>query len=127
MTSRTLLGFASILEAATGLALIVVPAFVVRLLLGGDLSAAGVGMARVGGFGLLSLAAACWPSVEARLVQLRAMLIYNLLTAFYVACLLLKHGMTGRLLLPAALLHALLTLLLLRAWFTRYNAEEIKP
>jgi hypothetical protein len=126
MTSKALLVYAAIFAAVAGFALIVVPVFFVQLLLGGSLLAAGVGAARVGGFGLLSLAVACWPTVEARLVQLRAMLIYNLPAAFYLTYLLWKYGMTGKLLLPAAALHALLALLLLRAWFKRYH-EEIKP
>lgn len=125
MTSKALLVYAAIFEAVAGFSLILVPVLFVQLLLGGSLSAAGIGAARVGGFGLLSLAVACWPTVESRLVQLRAMLIYNLLAAVYLAYLLWKYGTTGKLLLPAFLLHAFMTLLLLRAWFRRYN-EEIK-
>jgi hypothetical protein len=124
MTSKALLVYAAIFEALAGLSLILVPVLFVQLLLGGSLSAAGIGTARVGGFGLLSLAVACWPTVESRLVQLRAMLIYNLLAAFYLGSLLWKYGTTGKLLLAAFFLHTFMALLLLRAWFRRYNEES---
>lgn len=125
MTSKALLVYAAIFEAGAGLVLIIVPVLFVHLLFGGKLSPSGVAVARLGGFGLLSLAVACWPTVESRLTQLRAMLIYNLLAASYATYLLFRYGTIGKLLLPVAILHGLMTLLLLRAWLRRYN-EEIK-
>jgi hypothetical protein len=56
-----LLTLTAIIEAATGLALMGVPSVVVRLLLGGEISGAGIPLGRVAGFGLLSLGMACWP------------------------------------------------------------------
>jgi hypothetical protein len=73
-----LLTFAATVEAATGLALMAVPAVVVRLLLGDEISGAAVSLGRVAGFGLLSLGLACWPgrgATEASAV--RAILTYT--------------------------------------------------
>ena len=55
-----LVTFAATLEAATGLALIVVPAVVARWLLGEELSGAcALAVGRVAGIGLFSLGLAC--------------------------------------------------------------------
>jgi hypothetical protein len=117
MTSKALLALTAVAEVATGLALIILPALVVRLLLGGQISGAGVGLGRVAGFGLLSLGVACWPRGEGTLAALCGMLTYNLLTTAYFAYMVLRHGIIGKLLLPVLALHALFTLLLIRAWF----------
>ena len=61
MTIRKLVIGSAAIEAATGVALIVVPDLVARLLLGTDLPGSGIAVARVAGFGLLTLAIACWP------------------------------------------------------------------
>ena len=58
------LAFAALAEAATGVALIVVPSLVVRLLLGTELSGVAVAVGRVAGISLLSLGVACWPGKE---------------------------------------------------------------
>src|SRR5437667_12816759 len=50
----------AIIEAATGLALIALPAIVVRLLLGAEISGASVPLGRVAGAALLALGVACW-------------------------------------------------------------------
>ena len=47
------------IEAATGLALIAVPAIVVRLLLGAEISRASIPLGRVTGAALLALGVAC--------------------------------------------------------------------
>jgi hypothetical protein len=56
-----LLMFAAVAEAATGLALIVAPSVVARLLFGAELGGIAVAVARVAGFALLSLGLAGWP------------------------------------------------------------------
>ncbi len=61
MTTKTLVIGSAAIEAATGVALIAVPDLVARLLLGTELSGSGIAVARVAGFGLLTLAIACWP------------------------------------------------------------------
>jgi hypothetical protein len=50
-----LLTLTALIEAAAGLALMAVPSVVARLLLGGEISGAGIPLGRVAGFGLLSL------------------------------------------------------------------------
>ena len=114
MDTKTLVRISAAIEAVTGLALILSPSLVVRLLLGGDLGAVGIAVGRVGGFGLLSLAMACWPgSDDASLQATRALLTYNLLASLYLAYLRFGGGFVSYLLLPACGLHALLTVLIL--------------
>jgi hypothetical protein len=111
MKTRTLVIVSAALEGATALALIASPGLVVRLLVGDGLSVGGVAVGRVGGFGLLSLALACWPNKNDSITRATASLfIYNSLTAAYLCSLGLK-GSVGYLLWPACALHALLALL----------------
>ena len=120
VVTRKLLALAAAIEAATGITLIVSPPFVAWLLLRTDVAGAGVHLGRVGGFGLLALAIACWPSAEnagsrTHVQALRAMLIYNSLAAAYLAYLRVGSGFSGILLWPAIVLHAVLALLFARA------------
>lgn len=111
MTSKRLLALAAIVESITGIALIAQPALVARLLLGADLSGAGLAVGRVAGCGLLSLGLACWPRGEAALPALRAMFTYNLLVGAYLASLRVSGDLVGRLQLPVIALHTVLALL----------------
>jgi hypothetical protein len=106
------LTFAAIAEALTGLALLIVPTLVGRLLLGAELTGAAVPAARVAGIALIGLSIACWPGSTA----LRGMLTYSALVALYLAYLGLAGGLTGILLWPAVVAHAVLTILFVRAW-----------
>ena len=113
MITRTLVRLSAAIEAATGVALIVAPDFVVRLLLGAELSGSGIAVARVAGIGLLSLGLACWPTAgNATPSAVRVLFAYNLLAALYLGYLRVGGGFVGVLLWPACLLHALLALLL---------------
>jgi hypothetical protein len=113
VSTRTLARFSAAIEAATGVALIAAPDFVASLLLGVGLSASGIAVARVGGFALLSLGLACWPTADdATPSAVWALLVYNLLAAFYLGYLRVGGGFVGFLLWPACVLHALLALLL---------------
>src|SRR5262245_59902582 len=123
MTGRTLLLFASMAEACTGLALILNPAWVVRWLLGGDLPGSGPALGRVAGFGLFSFGVACWPVTLPTASAVRGMLIFNALATAFFAYLLFTRDEVGKLLLPAGVLHALLTFLFAREWF---RAERVK-
>jgi len=101
------------IEAATGVALIAVPDLVARLLLGTGLSGSGVAVARVAGFGLLSLAIACWPGgAHTSPHATRALFLYNLLAGLYLGYLRVGAGFIGYLLLPACALHVVLGALL---------------
>jgi hypothetical protein len=103
--------FAAVGEATTGLALLVVPSIVGRLLLGEELTGIAVPVARVGGIALIGLGVACWPGTP-----LLGMLTYGAAVAVYLAYLGLAGGLGGILLWPAVALHAVLSILLVMAW-----------
>jgi len=106
---KKVLTIAAVAEAATGVALIVVPSLVGRLLLGADLAGVANPVARVAGFALLALGVACFPSCTA----LCGMLTYNLLVTPYLFYLAIRGEWVGSLLWPVVGLHVILTLLLL--------------
>jgi hypothetical protein len=110
-TTHKALIFAAVAEAATGLALLIVPSLVGHLLLGEELSGIAAAVARVAGIALIGLGIACWPGPP-----LVGMLIYSTLVALYLAYLGLAAGLTGALLWPAVGLHLVLSILLSRAW-----------
>ena len=120
---RILLAVAAVAEGATGLALLAYPGIVIQVLFGAEIAGAGVLASRVGGISLIGLAVACWPREEAT-QALYAMLIYNLLVTLYFLYLGLDGAWVGILLWPAATAHAVLTILLARAWL-RHNAREV--
>ena len=103
------LTFAAIGEAATGLALLIVPSFIGQLLLGEQLTGVAVPVARVAGIALIALGIACWPGPP-----LVGMLSYSSLATLYLAYLGFAGGWTGFLLWPAVVLHVILTALLTR-------------
>jgi len=115
MRDKVLLAVASTLEGLTGAALIIAPSMV-RFLFGREISGSALAIARIGGFGLLALGVACWPRVEATLPALRAMLAYNCLVTSCLFYLWIGGVFVGRLLIPAIAVHAVLTVLLARAW-----------
>ena len=126
---KKLLDVAAVIEAATGLALMIYPPLVTRLLLGDEVSGAGEALGRVAGFALLSLGLACWPGVDsagATTPALRALLTYNLLATIYLAYLGIDGGLVGSLLWPAVAIHAVLTFLLARAWRAPVEVERVK-
>ena len=109
--SRVLI-FAAVAEAATGLALLIVPALVGQLLLGEALTGVALPLARMAGIALLSLGVACWPGTP-----LVGMLTYNAGATLYLAYVAVAGGLTGPLLWPVVVLHGVVTLLL--AWRPR--------
>ena len=101
----------AIIEAATGLALIAVPAIVVRLLLGAEISGASMPLGRVAGAALLALGVACWLARDDRQSRatrglMVAMLIYNLVATAVLAFAGIGLGFVGIALWPAVVLHA---------------------
>lgn len=117
------LAISALAEAATGVALIVAPSLVALLLLGAELSGVAVAVGRVAGISLLSLGIACWPSKEPSRTALGGMATYGLLVTLYLSHLGIRGEWVGPLLWPVVTLHAVLTLLLARAWFSARNAE----
>jgi hypothetical protein len=112
--TKKLLALAAVAEAAMGLALLVDPPIIVKLLLGlDDLVGVGVVIARVTGIALIGLAVSCWPGSTALL----GMLTYSAVLTLYLAGLGLGGAFVGVLLWPAVVVHAVLTGLLARAWF----------
>jgi hypothetical protein len=114
-----MLAFAAVVEIGTGLVLLAVPAIVVTLLLGAEVTGAGQSLARCFGIALLALGLACWPSrqrAESVWPAFRAMLTYNVLITLYLAYLGTVGHLKGFLLWPGVALHAVVALLLARMW-----------
>jgi len=107
---KRVLVFAAVGEIGTGLGLLIVPALVGRLLLGESLTGIAIPVAGVAGIALIALGVACWPGPPRV-----GMLIYSAAVALYLGYLGLAGGLTGILLWPAVILHAILTALLTRA------------
>jgi hypothetical protein len=102
----------AVAEVATGLALLIVPSLVGLLLLGEGLTGIAIPVARVAGIALIALGVACWPGPP-----LVGMLTYSTIVTLYLAYLGFADGLAGVLLWPAVALHAVLSILLSRAWF----------
>ncbi len=109
-TMNRVLIFAAVGEAATGLALLLVPSLVGQLLLGTEVTGIAVTVARVAGIALIGLGLACWPGKA-----LIGMLTYSAAVTVYLAYVGFAGGSAGILLWPAVVLHVILTVLLTRA------------
>jgi hypothetical protein len=107
---KSALIFAAVGEISTGLALLIVPGLVGRLLLGEELSGIAIPVARVAGIALVALGVACWPGTPRA-----GMLTYSAAVTLYLAYLGFTASPTGLLLWPAVVLHVVLTVLLARA------------
>ena len=117
-TMNRVLIFAAVGEAATGLALLLVPSLVGQLLLGTELTGIAVTVARVAGIALIGLGLACWPGKA-----LIGMSTYSAAVTLYLAYIGFAGGSSGMLLWPAVVVHAILTALLTRA-ITRGKAAK---
>lgn len=117
---KKLLTLAAVIEAVTGLALIVATSLTGRLLLGAESSGVAIPIARVLGIALIALGVACWPGRTA----LCGMLTYSALVTLYLLYLGIRGESVGPLLWPAVVFHAVLTLLLAQAWL---KPQEDKP
>jgi len=101
----------AIIETATGLAFIALPAIVVRLLLGAKISGASIPLGRVAGAALLALGVACWlarDDTQSRAARglVGAMVLYNVATVAVLAFAGIGLGLHGVALWPAVILHA---------------------
>src|SRR5450631_3006869 len=103
------LALAVVGEGATGVALLIVPSLVGRLLLGEELTGTAIPIARVAGIALVALCVACWPGPPRV-----GMLAYVAVVMVYLAYLGFAGGSTGILLWPAVVVHVILTGLLIR-------------
>ena len=107
---KRVLIFSAVGEAGTGLALLIVPSLVGRLLLGEELTGTAIPVARVAGIALIALGVACWPGPPRA-----GMLTYSAAVTLYLAYVGFTGVFTGKLLWPAVVLHVILTALLIRA------------
>lgn len=107
---KRVLAAAAVGEAATGLALLLLPSLVGQLLLGTELSGVAETVARMAGIALIGLSVACWPGTP-----LLGMLVYSTAVMLYLAYLGITGNSNGVLLWPAIALHAVLTVFLARA------------
>lgn len=118
MRGRSLLVLSSSLELVTGLVAIAAPSLLANVLLSSALTRAGEAIGRVCGFGLLSLAIACWPREGKDDTQaISGLFVYNVLASCYLGYLKVTGAFSGLLLLPACIVHGLLTLLFVRPVF----------
>ena len=130
MRPKLLFIVTAVIEAATGLALLVSPALPVSVLLGASLDTpASLTVARVAGAALLSLAVACWlarndeRSPAAKGV-VAAMLVYNIGAVAVLAFAGTSLRLVSVALWPAVVLHALMSvwcLACVRASLNRRN------
>jgi hypothetical protein len=114
-----ILAFASIVEAATGLALLVDPRTVVGLLVGPNAPVEEIPMGRLPGIAILALGLACWPDgghARRGSPAFRGMLFYNVMIALFLVYLFKIGHLGGVLLWPGVALHAVVALLLIWAW-----------
>lgn len=108
---KQLLTLTALIEAATGLGLLAVPALVVRLLLGAGISGASIPLGRVAGLALFALGIACWlagydtQDCAAR-GMVKAMVIYNLGAVVILGAAGIQSQPVGIALWPAVVLHA---------------------
>jgi hypothetical protein len=119
---KRVLTLAAVGEVLTGLALLVVPSLVGRLLLGEELIGVAIPVACVAGIALIALGIACWPGPP-----LVGMLTYSSVVTLYLAYLGFAGGLTGILLWPAVVLHAILTALLTWVLTTDKEMKNRQP
>jgi hypothetical protein len=112
------LAFAAVAELVTGLALLLAPSLVGRLLFGQELAGLGVVAGRVAGIALIALSVACWPGPP-----IAGMLFYSAAVAVYLAYLGFMGAATGVMSWPAVGLHLILTALLARQWIANSLAR----
>ena len=108
---KQVLVFAAVAEALTGLALLIAPSLVGELLLGQQLAGAATPVARVTGIALIALGIACWPATP-----LVGMFTHSSVVTLYLVYIGLVGEFAGMLLWPAAVVHAVLSILLGRTW-----------
>ena len=126
---KKILAFASIVEVATGFALLIDPRFVVGLLVGPNLPAADIPMGRLPGIAILALGLACWPSgknAESGSPAVRGMFVYNLLIALFLVYLFNVGHLGGILLWPAVVLHAVVALFLIWSRRTAPRVAQVR-
>jgi len=122
---KLLLMVTAVLEAAAGLALLVMPSLAVSILLGVPLETpASLVAGRIAGTALVALAVACWQTKDgergASTGVVEAMLLYNFAGAVVLAYAAIRLELRSRLLWPAIVFHLGLGIWCgLNLWITR--------
>src|ERR1041385_9527460 len=109
---KKLLAVVTVVEVATGMALMIAPSLVGWLLFGEEPTGIVISVGRVLGIALIALGVCCWPGSTA----LCGMLTYSGLVTLYLLYLAIRGEWVGALLWPVVALHGILTALLARAW-----------
>ena len=86
-----MLTVAAVLEVATGVALLILPSLIGRLLFGEELTGIVIAVARVLGIALLALGVGCWPGSTA----LCGMLTYSALVTLYFLYIAIRGEWEG--------------------------------
>ena len=113
------LAFSSVVEIGTGLALMIEPALVVRLLMGNKEALEVIYVARFLGIALFALGIACWPNEQrsrSDTAAFRGMLTYNMAVASFLAYLFIVDRIGGVLLWPGVILHAIVAVIMIWVW-----------
>ena len=110
------LAIVALAEAGTGLLLLAWPPIVVRLLLGSEISGAGIIMSRIAAIALIGLGVSCWRG-HSTFQPLNGMLTYSTLAMLYLIYIGVREEAVGVLLWPAVVAHAILVGLLVRGRF----------
>lgn len=119
---KKLISVASVIEIITGIALIITPLVVTWLLFASHITGTTIIIARIAGFALLGLGLACYPSSDNQnsfSPVVMGLLTYNLLISIYFIYLIIDGEFIGVLLLPAFILHTILTFLLAYSRFKK--------
>jgi len=126
-TPSGILAFAALVEILTGLALLIDARLVIAWLAGVLIADAGTLLGPFLGIALLALGLACWPErrqADSVTPAFRAMLMYSVMIALYLAYLGIGWQWAGPLLWPAVVLHAVVALLLLWTWRGSFHPKE---
>jgi len=105
---KSVLTITALVECATGLALAIIPSFVVCILLGTSLTdPSAILIARLTGAALITIGIACWLSRKdsQSAVMVKAMLGYNVFSIVLLVYAVLVQRIFGPGLWPAVLLH----------------------
>ncbi len=126
-----LLKLTAIIEATTGLALLVAPAIVVKLLLGAEISGAAIPLGRVAGVALLALGVACWlahDDTQSRAANglATAMLLYNVGATVVLGAAGIWSQPVGIALWPAVILHAVMGVWCVMSLFKKPASSGVK-
>lgn len=123
---KKLLIITSILEALLGVSLIIFPSLVLKKLFDMEMTAAVSAFSRLTGIVYICFGIACFPAKEIsgdimKSPEVRAMFLYNILAAVYLSYLMFDPVFAGVFLLPAVILHILISFWFVYIIFIRKN------